>query len=413
VTPIVPIGELPELGHIPDRMHAQVIRSNRLGDPRTAFQHEHIDTPRPRAGQVLVAVMAAGLNYNNVWAARGEPVDVIAERQRRGDPHDFHIGGSDASGIVWAVGDGVTSVAVGDHVIVHPGSWDVSDPFIAAGGDPMLSSTAKIWGYNTNFGSFAQFAIADEHQVLPKSPHLTWEAAAAPTLVGTTAYRMLFGWPGNELRAGDCVLVWGGSGGLGVQAIQLAARHGARAVAVVSSDDRGEFCQRFGACGYINRSDYAHWGPAPRWDDTAGQRAWTAEARRFREQVAEISGVKRGPAIVFEHPGEATVATSVFTCAPGGMVVICGGTSGYWATVDIRYLWVMQKRFQGSHGTNDAQAVAYNDLVIAGAIDPGLGEVMSFDEIGRGHYEIGAGIDVFGNRAALVGASTTGLGAGA
>ena len=56
---------------------------------------------------------------------------------------------------------------------------------------------------------------------LPKAPRLTWEEAAAPTLVGTTAYRMLFGWQGNELREGDVVLVWGGSGGLGSMAIQM------------------------------------------------------------------------------------------------------------------------------------------------------------------------------------------------
>ena len=86
----------------------------------------------------------------------------------------------------------------------------------------MIAPSAHIWGYDTNFGSFAQFCVAQEHQVLPKTPDLTWEQAAAPTLVGTTAYRMLFGWQGNVLHEGDVVLIWGGSGGLGSQAIQLA-----------------------------------------------------------------------------------------------------------------------------------------------------------------------------------------------
>src|SRR5580700_7736000 len=115
----VAIGSLPELGVIPELMSAQVLRTERLGEPRAAFRVEQVATPEPGPGQVLVAVMAAGVNFNNVWAARGVPVDVIAQRQRAGEPYDFHIGGSDASGIVYAVGSGVEQVTVGDEVIVH------------------------------------------------------------------------------------------------------------------------------------------------------------------------------------------------------------------------------------------------------------------------------------------------------
>ena len=91
----------------------------------------------------------------------------------------------------------------------------------------MLAPSARIWGYETNFGSFGQFTVAQAHQCLPKAPQLAWEEAAAATLVGTTAYRMLHGWPPNTLRDGEPVLVWGGSGGLGTQAIQLAVAAGA------------------------------------------------------------------------------------------------------------------------------------------------------------------------------------------
>ena len=223
---------------MPQEMHAQVIRAERFGDPATAFRRETVATPEPGQGEVLIGVMAAGINYNNVWAARGTPVDVIALRRRAGEPHDFHIGGSDASGIVYEVGPGVTSVSVGDRVIVHPGYWDADDPFVLGGRDPMLAPSARIWGYDTNFGSFAQFCIAQEHQVLPKAAHLSWAEAAAPTLVGTTVYRMLHGWAGNTVQEGDLVLVWGGSGGLGGQGIQLALAARALPVAVVS-DERG------------------------------------------------------------------------------------------------------------------------------------------------------------------------------
>jgi crotonyl-CoA carboxylase/reductase len=404
------IGTLPPVGDVPDKMFAQIVRQDRFGDPRSAFQVEEVDVPPIKPHEVLIATMAAGINYNNVWAARGIPIDVIRVRQKMGEPYDFHIGGSDVSGVVYAVGSEVDDVAVGDEVVVHHGHWNPDDPWIKAGKDPMIAPSAVIWGYNTNFGSFGQFCVAQAHQVMPKAPHLSWEAAAAPSLVGTTAYRMLFGWQGNVLQEGDVVLVWGGSGGLGGQAIQLTKVHGARAVAVVSDDERGEYCKSLGAEGYINRKDFDHWGVAPHWTDGAGQKAWTAGCRAFGKALWGILGERRNPDIVFEHPGEATIPTSIFVCEAGGMVVICAGTTGYSAAVDLRYHWVRQKRLQGSHGTNDEQALAYNQLVYDDKIDPCLGKLYSFEGIGQAHYDMESGEEVFGNRVALVGAPESGLG---
>ncbi len=415
----VPVGKLPPLGEVPQKMFAQTVRSERFGDPRQAFQIEALDIPELQPGEVLIASMAAGVNFNNVWAARGIPIDVIRVRRKinsrhmtplMGDPYDFHVGGSDVSGIIYAVGPGVDQYAVGDEVVVHHGYWDPADPWIAAGKDPMIAPSAQIWGYNTNFGAFGQFCIAQEHQLLPKAPHLTWEEAAAPTLVGTTAYRMLFGWAGNRLNERDVVLVWGASGGLGGQAIQLVKTHGARAVAVVSDDERGEYCVRLGAEGYINRKQFEHWGIPPHWTDGPGQKQWLAGCRAFGKAIWDVLGERRNPDIVLEHPGEATIPTSIFVCEAGGMVVICAGTTGYSATVDLRYHWVRQKRLQGSHGTNDEEAQAYNQLVVDGRIDPCLGKLFSFEETGQAHYEMEQGIDGPGNRVILIGAPEPGLG---
>lgn len=405
-----PIGTLPPLGQVPTTMTAAVVRQDRFGDPELAFRDEVVDTPRIGDDEVLIAVMAAGVNYNNVWAARGYPVDQVAIRQKRGEPEDFHIGGSDLSGVVYAVGSAVSDVAVGDHVVTHPGYWDAEDPWIAAGRDPMMAPSARIWGYDTNYGAFGQFARVQAHQVLPKAPHLTWEEAASPTLVGTTAYRMLHGFAGNTVQPGDLVLVWGGSGGLGTQASQLVREAGGRAVAVVSDDERGAYAMKFGAIGYLNRKDFGHWGVPPLVDDAAGQREWSAGARAFGKRMWEIAGSREEPAIVFEHPGAATVPTSIFLCRPGGMVVICAGTTGFDAMVDLRYHWTRQKRFQGSHGTNDQQATAYNQLVVDGRIDPALGRVIAFSDLGRAHAAMGRGEDVRGNVAALVGAGAPGTG---
>ena len=165
--------------------------------------------------------MAAGVNYNNVWAGLGSPIDVIAARNKGGEPEDFHIGGSDASGIVWAIGESVTNVKVGDEVVVHCGSWDVTR---------RRCSPAKIRCSPRATGSGATKRTgapspssrrSRRHQCMPKAPHLTWEEAAAPTLVGATAYRMLNSWAPHNVREGDVVLIWGGAGGLGSMAIQI------------------------------------------------------------------------------------------------------------------------------------------------------------------------------------------------
>src|SRR5437868_3464854 len=122
------VGEIPPIGEVPAQMHAQLIRPDRYGEPEKAFQDEVIDTPEVGPQEALVLVMAAGVNFNNVWAARGIPVDVTKTQARWGEPTDFHIGGSDASGVVYKVGEGVTNAKVGDRVTVHAGQWDLDDP---------------------------------------------------------------------------------------------------------------------------------------------------------------------------------------------------------------------------------------------------------------------------------------------
>jgi crotonyl-CoA carboxylase/reductase len=406
---IYQIGEIPPIGQLPQRMYAQVIRPERFGEPEKAFQVEEIEVPAVGPHDALVFVMAAGINYNNVWAARGVPIDVTKVHGRFGEPSEFHIGGSDASGIVYAVGEQVSNVKVGDRVVIHCGVWDVEAPEIKAGLDPMFHPSFRIWGYETNWGSFAQFTKVQAHQCMPKAPHLTWEAAAAPSLVGSTAYRMLHGWPPNTVKPDEPVLIWGGAGGLGSMATQIAALAGAKPVAVVSSEDKIEFCKRLGAVGVLNRNEFDHWGMPPLWTDTDAYNAWLEGAKKFGKAFWDALGSKRAPTIVFEHPGEATVPTSIFLCETGGMVVICAGTSGYNAVVDLRYLWMRQKRFQGSHFANDEQAYAFNDLVVQRKIDPCLSRVFSFEGISESHQLMSENRHPEGNMAALVSAPREGL----
>ncbi len=405
------LGDRPPLGEVPEKMHAFCVRQDRFGEPCDAWQREVLPTPSIQPHEVLVYVMATGINYNNVWAALGQPIDVIAERQKNlGEEEDFHAGGSDCSGIVWAVGDQVTNVKPGDEVVVHSGWWQPDDPWVLSGRDPMLAESTRIWGYQTNYGSYCQFARAQAHQCVPKPARLSWEEAGCYLLCASTSYRMLMGWAGNTVEAGDAVLVWGATGGIGSMALEIVRAKGGKAVAVVSSESKRQFCLDHGAAGVINRSDFDHWGQMPDIDNPA-YGAWAKGARGFGKAIWEALGEKVSPRIIFEHPGEATMPTSVFVCATGGMVVICAGTSGYKATLDLRYHWMRQKRLQGSHLSNDEQAAAVTTLIADGKMDPCLSQTFSFDEIGEAHQLMHENKHPAGNMACLVNATEPDQGA--
>ena len=182
------IGEIPPIGHIPKYMYAHLIRRERYGEPLKAFQIEKVPVPTIKPDEVLVFVMADGINYNNIWASLGIPVCMITVQQKDGDPSDFHIGGSEASGIVYAVGKEVKNVKVGDRVVIHCGMWDTYCAFIKAGGDPIVSPTNRIWGFETNWGSFAQFTKVQAHQCLPKPKYLTGEAGRRIRFAGVASF---------------------------------------------------------------------------------------------------------------------------------------------------------------------------------------------------------------------------------
>ena len=308
------IGEIPPIGEVPPKMYANLIRPENFNAelPEKAFTIEVVDTPPVGPRQVLVFVMAAGINFNNVWAATGIPVDVTKVHAKLGQLSDYHIGGSDASGVVYAVGERVENVKVGERIAIHPGWWDPENPAVAAGAEPGFTDAYKIYGYETNWGSFAQFCQVFDHQILPKAPQLTWEEAAASTLVGTTAYRMLTGWPPNTVGEGDPVLIWGGGGGLGSQAIQIVAHFGGVPVAAELTDEKLEYCKKMGAVGVIDARNFDHFGILPHWTDDEAFAKWFEGAKAFGKAFWEALGEKRNPEIVFEHVGEKTVPTSIF-----------------------------------------------------------------------------------------------------
>ncbi|KAF0675315.1 crotonyl-CoA carboxylase/reductase [Profundibacterium mesophilum] len=402
VKDIYAVGEMPPMGHIPAKMHAWAIRRERHGEPDKSFQLEQVDTPRPDSHEVLVLVMAAGVNYNGVWAGLGIPISPF-------DVHkaEYHIAGSDASGIVWAVGDKVTRWKVGDEVVIHC-NQDDGDDEECNGGDPMFSTSQRIWGYETPDGSFAQFTCVQAQQLMPRPRHLTWEESACYTLTLATAYRMLFGHHPHELKPGQNVLVWGASGGLGSYAIQLINTAGANAIAVISEEDKRDFVMGLGAKGVINRKEFDCWGQMP-VVNTDAYKKWFGEVRKFGKAIWDFTGKGNNVDMVFEHPGEATFPVSTFVCKKGGMVVICAGTTGYNLTMDARYLWMHQKRVQGSHFAHLKQAAAANKLMVERRLDPCMSEVFEWNEIPAAHVKMRRNEHKPGNMSVLVQAPKTGL----
>ncbi len=396
------IGEMPPLGHVPRQMYAWTIRRERHGEPDKSMQVEVVDVYEVDSHEVLVLVMAAGVNYNGVWAGLGKPISPF-------DVHKapYHIAGSDASGIVWKVGDKVTRWKVGDEVVIHC-NQDDGDDEECNGGDPMFSPSQRIWGYETPDGSFAQFTRVQAQQLMERPRHLTWEESACYTLTLATAYRMLFGHHPHELKPGQNVLVWGASGGLGSYAIQLINTAGANAIGVISDESKRDFVMSLGARGVINRRDFNCWGQMPTVN-TDEYKAWFAEARKFGKAIWDITGKGNNVDMVFEHPGEATFPVSTFVVKKGGMVVICAGTTGYNLTMDARYVWMHQKRIQGSHFAHLKQAAAANKLMVERRLDPSMSEVFGWEDIPLAHMKMMRNEHKPGNMAVLVQAPRTGL----
>ncbi len=368
------LGVVPPIEYLPRTMWACTIRKEREGSPLQALQVENIQVPELSANEVLVLVMAAGVNYNAVWLAQGKPVSAFRLHRDA-----FHIPGSDAAGIVWRVGSAVRRWRPGDQVVIHCNQSCGECPE-CNGLDPMACQEQRIWGYETNWGSFAQFTRVQAQQLLPKPTHLSWEDAASYGLTFFTAYRMLTAQA--NVQPGERVLIWGAAGGLGVFATQLCLLMGAIPIAVVSSPEKEQLVRSLGAELVLNRSGFDLAYTAGESRERTEKR--NAETRRFGRALRELTG-GRDPEVVFEHVGAETFPASVFLASRFGRIVICGATSGYELAFDVRHLWMRQKKILGSHFANAYQAHRANELVLQKKIRPVVDLVLAFHEIPRAH----------------------------
>jgi crotonyl-CoA reductase len=356
-------------------------------DPRKSLHVDEVDVPELGPGEALVAVMASAINYNTVWTSIFEPMSTFGflERYGRMSPlskrHDlpYHVVGSDLAGVVLRTGPGIHTWKPGDEVVAHCLSVELESP--DGHNDTMLDPEQRIWGFETNFGGLAELALVKANQLMPKPDHLTWEEAAAPGLVNSTAYRQLVSRNGADMKQGDTVLIWGASGGLGSYATQFALNGGATPVCVVSSPDKAELCRRMGAELIIDRraEGYQFWKD----ESTQDPREW----KRLGKQIRELTGGD-DPDIVFEHPGRETFGASTYVARKGGTIVTCASTSGYMHEYDNRYLWMNLKRVIGSHFANYREAWEANRLIDKGLVHPTLSKTYPLDQTGQAAYEV-------------------------
>jgi len=356
-------------------------------DPRKSLHVQDVPTPEPGPGEALIAVLASSINYNTVWTSIFEPVSTFGflERYGRTSPlakrHDlpYHVVGSDLAGVVLRTGPGVNLWATGDEVVAHCLSVELEDH--AGHNDTMLDPQQRIWGFETNFGGLAEMALVKANQLMPKPRHLTWEEAASPGLVNSTAYRQLVSRNGAGMKQGDIVLIWGASGGLGSYATQLALGGGATPVCVVSSPEKAEIVKSMGADLVIDRSaeGYRFWAD----EQTPDPKEW----QRLGKKIRELTGGD-DPDIVFEHPGRETFGASVYVARRGGTIVTCASTSGFLHTYDNRYLWMNLKRIVGSHFANYREAWEANKLVSKGLVHPTLSKTFALEQTGQAAWEV-------------------------
>lgn len=300
------------------------------------------------AGQVRISVRAASLNHIDLFMRRGFP-GIKLELP--------HIPGCDASGVVIEVGAGVTTLRVGDRVLMNP-SLSCGKCEFCQRGDASMCTSYRLVGEHTS-GTFCEEIVLPEENAIPFPETMTFEDAASLPLVFVTAWRMLI--TRGRLRAGEDVLIHGASAGVGIACIQIARVAGARVVAAASTEEKLELCRSLGADVLIN-----------------------AEKEDVVRRVRDLTG-RRGVDVVVDYVGKATWVKSLQCLARGGRLVTCGATTGYNPEEDLRHVFYRQLEVIGSTMGNRNELVAPLNLIFAGKMRPVVSAVYDLKDTAEAH----------------------------
>jgi 2-desacetyl-2-hydroxyethyl bacteriochlorophyllide A dehydrogenase len=310
--------------------------------------------PAIRATDVLVRVRACALNHLDLWVRGGLPNVPIPLP---------HIPGSDVAGEVAKIGSDVTTVRVGQKVVLAPGVTCGKCAACLAGIDNRCRQFTNL-GYMID-GGCAEFVRVPEVNCLPYPENLSFEEAAAVPLVFQTAWHMLVG--RAQLQPGEDILILGAGSGVGSAAIQVAKFFGARVITTAGTDEKLAKARQLGADHTINY-----------------------KTQKIREEVRRITG-KRGVDVVFEHTGTATWEDSLASLAASGRLVTCGATTGYDAQIDLRFLFSRQLSLLGSYMGTKSELHTVMKLVAAGRLKPIVDRVFPLSEAVAAHAYLESG----------------------
>ena len=302
-----------------------------------------VPDPEPGSGEVLIRVRACSLNFLDIWVRRGWP-GLKLEMP--------HWCGADVAGEIAALGENVSGWQVGQRVVVDPGVNLVEDEYTRSGEDS-VSPGYHILGEHRRGGA-AEYLAIPARNLAAMPDDIDFPEAAAPLLVGLTAWRMLIHQAG--LRAGESVLVVGAGGGVNSIAIQLAKLAGATVYVVASNSEKADRARQLGADMVLDRSQL-DWG----------------------KEIFKLTS-RRGVDVVVDNVGKATLTKSMQAVARGGRIVIVGNTSGPQAEIDIRFIFGKQISLIGSTMGSHQDFHDLLDLLWSGKIKPVIHQVMPLSE---------------------------------
>jgi NADPH:quinone reductase-like Zn-dependent oxidoreductase len=318
------------------------------GDP-SVLRYTDVPEPQLRRHEVLVRVRACALNHLDLWVRHGLPGLQVPLP---------HIPGSDIAGEIAKVGPEVTTVHIGQKVVLAPGVTCGKCPACLSGNDNLCRDFTNL-GHMVE-GGCAEFVRCPEVNCMPYPENLDWAHAAAVPLVFQTAWHMLV--HRAQLQPGEDVLILAAGSGVGSAAIQIAKFFGCRVIATAGSDEKIAKAKHLGA------DEVIHHGIMP----------ISKEVRRLTNN--------RGVDIAFEHVGAATWTESLKSLATAGRLVTCGATTGPDAKLDIRFLFTRQLSILGSYmGTKDELRTVLK-LVAQGRLAPVVDKIWPLHECATAHH---------------------------
>ncbi|MCH8860766.1 MAG: zinc-binding dehydrogenase [Thaumarchaeota archaeon] len=270
-----------------------------------------IDEPKPKSNEVVFKVKAAALNYDDIWAMRGKPIEIPMP----------HISGTDAAGEVTAVGDDVKQIKIGDRVVSN-GNLTCRVCKECTSGREFDCRKRTIWGFQTGplWGGFCEITHLPESNVIKIPDNLSYEEAAAASMTLMTSWHMLVG--RAKIRPGQTVLIMGGGSGMGIFGIQIAKLYNCDVIAT-ASQDKLDKCKQLGA-------DYA---VDHRKED------WHKEVRQITKELGRKKGKTSGVDVIFEHIGGSHWNKELTLLKYGSTIVTTGATTGYDVKTDLRHIF--------------------------------------------------------------------------